>query len=156
MRSFFFCTIVLAVLPIMRWLFVNEVILLERSPWSKVLGRSSRLSRDRGSELLGTFIGQVAFGGLFLVAVLYAETVLRKIFPTRASWEMPSLFGRFVRNFWGGPPGWAFRLAVWSCIAFFTITRFLTYIDQRIRLEGWEIALRLRSAGAAMAEAERW
>jgi hypothetical protein len=42
-------------------------------------------------------------------------------------------------------------------VAFFAVVRFLTYIDRRIRLEGWEVELRLRALGAAMMEdAERW
>ena len=32
-------------------------------------------------------------------------------------------------------------------VAFFAVARFLAYIDQRIRLEGWEVELRLRAVG---------
>ena len=37
-----------------------------------------------------------------------------------------------------------FQAGVWIAIAFFAVVRFLSYIDRRIRLEGWEIELRLR------------
>ena len=40
-----------------------------------------------------------------------------------------------------------FQTGVWIAIAFFAVVRFLSYIDRRIRLEGWEIELRLKSVG---------
>ena len=42
------------------------------------------------------------------------------------------------------------------CIGFFALVRFLEYIDQRTRLEGWEIELRMRVLGAALKDEERW
>ena len=41
-----------------------------------------------------------------------------------------------------------FQAGVWIAIAFFAVVRFLSYIDRRIRLEGWEIELRLRRSAA--------
>ena len=35
---------------------------------------------------------------------------------------------------------------------FSAVVRFLSYIDRRIRLEGWEIELRLKSVGRALEE----
>jgi hypothetical protein len=52
--------------------------------------------------------------------------------------------------------GWQFQLPIWLVVAFFAIVRFLAYIDQRIRLEGWEIELRLREVGEALEESRRW
>jgi len=41
---------------------------------------------------------------------------------------------------------------VWIAIAFFGVFRFLSYIDRRIRLEGWELELRLKAVGRASEE----
>ncbi len=49
-----------------------------------------------------------------------------------------------------------FQFAVWLAIAFFGVVRFLTYVDQRIRLEGWEVKLRLRHVGQYLEDAQRW
>ena len=53
---------------------------------------------------------------------------------------------------WSGPGTGAFgslkfQLGVWIAIAFFAVARFLIYIDQRIRSEGWELRLRLQAVG---------
>ena len=42
--------------------------------------------------------------------------------------------------------GLRFQVGVWIAIAFFAVGRFLIYIDERIRGEGWEIRLRLQAA----------
>jgi hypothetical protein len=36
-------------------------------------------------------------------------------------------------------------LAMWIAACYFTVFRFLTYLDARIRQEGWEVELRLRA-----------
>ena len=53
---------------------------------------------------------------------------------------------------WNGPEPGDFgsvqqQLGAWIAIAFFAVARFLIYIDQRIRSEGWELRLRLQAAG---------
>jgi hypothetical protein len=63
------------------------------------------------------------------------------------TWETPS---------WGVFHDFRFQLAVWITISFFGVARFLTYIDQRIRLEGWEVKLRLQAVARSMEEASRW
>ena len=42
-----------------------------------------------------------------------------------------------------------FQAGVWLAIAYFGVVRFLSYIDRRIRLEGWEIELRFKAVGRA-------
>ena len=43
-----------------------------------------------------------------------------------------------------------FPAAMWIVAAYFTVVRFLGYLDLRIRREGWEVELLMR------AELERW
>ena len=62
----------------------------------------------------------------------------------------------FSRALVGHFRGGLAQVGTWIAIAFFGVVRFLTYIDQRIRLEGWEVELRLRAAGAALEDPERW
>ncbi len=56
------------------------------------------------------------------------------------TWDQPGL-GRLRRS--------VVSSRVWIAIAFFAVVRFLSYIDRRIRLEGWEIELRLKMVGRA-------
>ena len=44
-----------------------------------------------------------------------------------------------------------FQAAIWLVVVFFTIARFLNYLDQRIRNEGWEVELALRAEGERLA-----
>ena len=43
-------------------------------------------------------------------------------------------------------------LAMWITACYFTVVRFLTYLDARIRQEGWEVELRLRAGGNQIGE----
>jgi hypothetical protein len=52
--------------------------------------------------------------------------------------------------------GVRFHLALWLAIEFFAVARFFSYIDQRIRLEGWEVRLRVSAAGRVLEDEARW
>jgi hypothetical protein len=128
--------------------FLNEVILLERGRWRDAVGRSSVLSRNRGGELFGQWLAQFFFGGIFALAFwLGTGAIGQALTKSDLTWEQPE---------WSDVLGVRFQLAVWLAIAFFAVARFLSYIDQRIRLEGWEIALRLRAVGKSLEDARRW
>ena len=42
-------------------------------------------------------------------------------------------------------------LAMWLVAMYFTVVRYLCYLDLRIRHEGWEVELRLRAEGVRLA-----
>ena len=56
-----------------------------------------------------------------------------------AQWQL----GRAMMLF-----GWP--LAMWLTAAFVTVIRFLSYLDLRIRHEGWEVELRMRAEAARL------
>ncbi len=127
--------------------FLNEVILLERGRLRKVFDRTSTLCADRGGELFFRAIAELFFGGLFVFAFWFACGVVLQLLFSGWVWEeldMPELYS------------WPTQLGVWLAVSLFAVTRFLTYIDQRIRLEGWEVELRLRQAGTVMEEQDAW
>ena len=43
-----------------------------------------------------------------------------------------------------------FQLSVWIVATYFAIVRFLSYLDLRIRNEGWEVELLMRAEGARL------
>jgi hypothetical protein len=45
----------------------------------------------------------------------------------------------------------AFPLSLWIVAGFMTVARFLSYLDLRIRHEGWEVELLLRAEATRMA-----
>jgi hypothetical protein len=128
--------------------FLNEVILLERCPFGGAMRRCSTLSGARGSDLFGYWAAEVFFGGLFVICFWAGTSVIQSaLFTSQITWDQPG---------WSDLYGLRLQVAVWVAIAFFGVVRFLTYIDQRIRLEGWEVKLRLQAVGRAMEEAGRW
>jgi hypothetical protein len=42
------------------------------------------------------------------------------------------------------------QVAVWTVIGYFTVVRYLSYLDLRIRSEGWEIELAMRAEAARL------
>ncbi len=131
-----------------RLAFANEILLLERGKWWKILARGGDLARGRGSELflLGAF--QVIATWIFAVAFsVAASRAWQSMLAEELTWDAPDGFA-FA--------GWMFQVPIWLMTAFFAVARFLFYIDQRIRLEGWEVELRLRAVAETMREARRW
>jgi hypothetical protein len=144
------CLVVFLVLsPLIpaRFAFLNEVILLERGRWRAIFTRTGDLCGERGGELFVRAVAQLLFGTLFVLCFWYAAGKTSDILFEGWTWdemEWPSLHDART------------QFGVWVAIAFFAIVRFLAYIDQRIRLEGWEVELRLRQVGAALEDSERW
>jgi hypothetical protein len=140
---------ILILIPLLpgRFAFLNEVILLERGKWSTFYRRSGDLCGERGVELFFRAVAAFCFGLLFVFCFWFASLVASYLLLADWSWE------DFEPAMLYSP---STQLAIWVTICFFTVVRFLTYIDQRIRLEGWEVELRLRHVGAALENAEPW
>ena len=127
-----------------RFAFLSEVLLLERVRPFRAFGRSRAISRTFEGELFVRWLGQIALGLTFAFCFQKgAETFSSVLAGGDVTWEQAAQVdvGDLL-----------FQAGVWIAIAFFTVVRFLSYIDRRIRLEGWEIELRLRSVGRALEE----
>jgi hypothetical protein len=129
--------------------YINEIIVLEKNPlWSKtapmtVGKRSGNLHNSAGAELFGQFLG----------SALVAFVLLQVLF-----W---SIWAVYVVMFGEHPglslPYWVPQhilrpLALWSVVAYLGVARFLSYLDLRIRQEGWEVELLVRAEAARLTE----
>jgi hypothetical protein len=157
LRGLLLATVVGYPIAIWRLAFVNEVILLERVRrllWMgrrRVPGRGSeeklftrlrKLSLGFEGELLMRWMAQVALGLTFALCFWMGSTSISSTFSgSELTWYQPGL---------SDLSGLLFQFAVWLAIAFFGAFRFLAYIDRRIRLEGWELELRLKEAGRVL------
>ena len=125
------------IVPARLW-FASEVILLERSSGWGAIGRCIQLTRHRPGEFVLRWIGQLFFGLIFALCFwLGTSAAAKALFESELTWERPVL---------ADTSGVRFQLAVWIAIAFFAVGRFLIYIDERIRGEGWEVRIRLQAA----------
>lgn len=143
------CFPILTPLLLGKWPFFNEVILLERGRWRAIVSRCGDLSRDRGVVLFGLAILAVSASILFVGAFTYG---------------MGNLVGLLLQNqeaLWVEPEevdllSWPLQLGAWLAVGYCGVVRFLSYIDQRIRLEGWELELRMKALAGSMGEDDRW
>lgn len=130
--------------------YLNEVILLERNPLrAKVRGmkttrlRSLELHRDESADLiinglLNFFLGLVLFGATWVTLLL-----LRTVF--LGDWEL--LTGGSIDR-----PMYTtyYHLLLWTTVGFTTVLRFLSYLNLRIRREGWDVELQVRAERARL------
>lgn len=147
-RALLMITVVLYPIVPTRMAFMDEVILLERGKVRSALKRCSSLSADRGADYFGQWLAQLLFSVLFIACFwIGTGTIVDTLFAREVAWD---------DFFQVELAGFRLQFAIWICVMFFGVARFLTYIDQRIRLEGWEIKLRLQSVGQSLEEASRW
>jgi hypothetical protein len=124
------------------WPYLNEVILLERNP---LVARGGRISTLKRNSLLhqgntGDYVVRAIGAGLLSVLLIAA------IYLTENS-LVQNLFGVEV-----GAAGWLIetQIAFWIVAVYFAVVRYLTYLDSRIRNEGWEVELLLRAQRARL------
>ncbi|MFO0950430.1 MAG: hypothetical protein U0835_04625 [Isosphaeraceae bacterium] len=147
-RGLLLVTFVLYLMVPTRLAFLDEVILLERGRFTGVVKRCSSLCGARGGDLFGQWMAQLFFGFLFVVCFWFGSgALISGLTSSEMTWDRPA---------WADLYGFRFQAGLWIAIQFFGVTRFLTYIDQRIRIEGWEVKLRLQSVGRSLEEAGRW
>lgn len=126
------------------WPYLTEIILLERNPWRKkspqgtsTLTRSGNMhARNRG-ELFSRWLASAVIG-LALIVIFW-----------RSLWSLAQLL---TSNSEEHAAQWTVWLpvAIWLTIGYFTVVRFLSYLDLRIRTEGWEVELLLRAEAARL------
>ena len=119
--------------------FSNEIMCLERPPvFKKQNGRinyslrSSSLHRAANAEIMGRFVLSSVLMVPFFIVLLGSLLIIDSMLNLHA--DMDTL-----------PIVIYFPIALWILACFFSVVRFLSYIDIRIRQEGWEVELRMRA-----------
>ncbi|MBX3411299.1 MAG: hypothetical protein KF708_01175 [Pirellulales bacterium] len=126
--------------------YLNEVILLERNPLIKRRGRPGLTTWSRAwslharntGELFARWLGSLFFAPLLIVSLWMSLHLLRGLLTAGVDFDRAFYLIEL-------------QVAVWLVALYFTIVRFLSYLDLRIRNEGWEVELRMRAEGARLA-----
>lgn len=137
LRAILIVPVVTWFIPYVMWPYLNEVILLERNPLRAKAGQVSTRARSRilhgtnGSDFLARALVTLVLAPLLIGTLFLTQYLL-------LAWVF------------GYEPGGAatlagFQAVLWLVAAYFTVARFLSYLDQRIRNEGWEVELLLRA-----------
>ena len=133
--------------PVFAWTrpFLNEVILLERNPMRAANGsarstseRSKSIHRGGDVDPLGRWLGAVTFGGVLFLALWVSAYLVRAMLLGKWDWELAMV------TTW-------YPLALWTAAGYLAVVRFLSYLDLRIRREGWEVELMMRAEGTRLA-----
>ncbi len=131
------------------WPFAPEILGLELCPLrSSRGGEITYAQRSRGlhkllmSEHVGRFMASAFFAILLTVALLGVLLFIKGV--GTGSWAWNAWFDHLL-----------FPLCMWLVGLFMAVFRFLSYLDSRIRLEGWEIELRLRAEATRLANKMR-
>jgi hypothetical protein len=119
--------------------FINEIVLLERNSLTSksdrimtVGRRSQMLHGSNGGAWFARWLLACLLGGLLILATY--GTFYFHVAAPRQDWSQGPLLTHVL-----------LPLAMWITACYFTVVRFLTYLDARIRQEGWEVELRLRA-----------
>lgn len=143
LRGICLVTIVLAPIAFVSMYHLDSIILLERPGLSRVWSRRTALNMRGTGHVLGLVIVQaiVLFVGVVLLAGLFdaVASAWRGFAPRLQVTE-----SEFTVLESAGLPLSA-AAAFWIVSSFLTVFQFFTYLDTRIRREGWDVELKLRS-----------
>jgi hypothetical protein len=145
--------VVTSFLPFVIWPYLNEIILLERNPLRigrrkqaagagrkriTTMRRSSGLHASSFGDLFVRWLTSVGFG--FILPLLLMMALWLTKFWMTGNFEVSRLTYLIY-----------LEISLWTTACYFTIVRFLSYLDLRIRREGWEVELAMRAEGARIA-----
>ena len=134
-------TLVVMVGLVVRWLrpFATEMMLLEQNPL-RSRNRATITYRARSAALHN--IAAATITGRFLLASLLALPLAVSFYATLLLMDQSINLhiepdATLVTFYW--------PLALWLVAGFLAVARFLSYLDIRIRQEGWAVELRIRA-----------
>jgi hypothetical protein len=124
--------------------YIGEIVLLERNPLRKTRDRT--LTIGRRSAALHNPHGSDLVARAILVAVLAILISMSVFF---GFWFVS---GMLLNDWRWGPitKHVLFPLSLWMVAGYFCVVRFLSYLDCRIRGEGWEVELRMRAESSRL------
>lgn len=144
LRGLLILPVVTWFVPFSMWPYLNEILLLERNPFRRrrsgqmtTFRRSMALHGGSVGDLFARWLGSVAFGGMLFGSFWLTMQSMAGLLVSEWKWE-------------GLTYSLYFPLALWIVVGYFTVARFLGYLDLRIRNEGWEVELMVRAEAARM------
>jgi hypothetical protein len=124
------------------FLFLSEVMLLERASASVAFGRSQRVASSALSEVL---LGFLVLGLLPIASVLLADIAGRTMISELFQFRPP-------RPVWTEGGGVLATIGLFLQVPYLATARFFLYLNVRTRAEGWDIQTRFAAIAARSLE----
>jgi len=124
--------------------FINEIILLELNPL-RSRGPGTLTVGKRSSSMHGPVTGKLMaeWSWTVILAVLLVLSLSGSVWFVRSTllfnWNLDWTMVRLV-----------IPLAMWIVASYMAVVRFMSYLDLRIRREGWEVELLVRAAATQL------
>ncbi|HET7545464.1 MAG TPA: hypothetical protein VFK05_36605 [Polyangiaceae bacterium] len=134
--------VILAPLALARALYLGEVVVLEGAGAWAAYRRTTRVTSRRVPETFGVWLTLVATSATFIA--------LTQIFASALSAE--GLDIEALPSVWAGLNWEAGIAGLFLSVPLVSSLRFLSYIDNRTRREGWDIQVRFLELGRALSE----
>lgn len=137
------CFFYFVIPPIWAWsrvTYVAEAVLLERAGVGGGIKRASKFAASRG----GAAMSLVTLGALTTVGFVVFSELLFNVGMTKILLQLGQPLGTLWED--GGTPFALFGF--FMAVPYFATARFLAYIDQRTRQDGWDIQLKFMAAQA--------
>ena len=144
-RGLCLMTVVLSPVVFLGMYYLNEIILLEKPALNRIWKRRTAMNARIMGRIISLWIIDcvVLFVGTFLLT--QALRAVSAIWEDRlqTSWLMDD--GETILETLLSFEDWQLFVAANVVIVFLAVFRFVTYLDSRIRREGWDVELKLRA-----------
>jgi hypothetical protein len=145
------CIVFVVTIPILGFSmkYLNEIILLERSSGGRTSKRVQAFHKGLFSRTVGETLADLLLALSMILLLALAIGYLSDLWLGSDA----SLLNSFLD---GGAwlTTWQAQLAAWAVIVYFSIARFVSYLDCRIRREGWDVELLMRAQATSMRRRE--
>ncbi len=133
---------------------MNEIILLERSSINIAWKRRRVLHDSHFSDILVSRFVEFIFFFIGFMMLTSLIKMISSLWNDQTKLDQLLLFTDSEMYFQEMIFGWQGSLAFFLTIGFLRIYRFVTYLDSRIRYEGWDVELKLRSLAQSYSAVE--
>jgi len=131
--------------------YINEIILLEKNPLIPrgtaitVNKRSAHLHGPYSGDLLVRWLGSAAITALLVCLVISTAVLTQGVLITDWPIHFSLEEGDVASNLDWFKLQVVYPACLWLVVIFLAVIRFLSYLDLRIRHEGWEVELLMRA-----------
>ena len=131
--------------------YINEIILLEKNPLIPrgtaitVNKRSAHLHGPYSGDLLVRWLGATVITWLLVCLVIYTAVLTQGVLITDWPIHFSLEDGEVASNLDWFKLQVVYPACLWLVVIFLAVVRFLSYLDLRIRHEGWEVELLMKA-----------